>query len=128
MAPRRALELLHLERRAQDRRQVADVLGDEEVVLHEALDGPEPALLLVAELLGEERLQIEGQPFLGAPRQEVQEAAHRPEEVLALAEGPCFLAREDAGRDRRRADLVIEEVFREPVQRVQVAQARPCRP
>ena len=33
------LDLLHLQRRAQDGREVADVLGDQEVVLHEALDG-----------------------------------------------------------------------------------------
>ena len=35
---RRGLQLLHLQRRAQDGGQVADVLGDQEVVLHEALD------------------------------------------------------------------------------------------
>ena len=47
--PGERLDLLHLQRRAQDGRQVADVLGDQEVVLHEALDGAQAAALDVAE-------------------------------------------------------------------------------
>ena len=43
-------ELLHLQSGAEDRRQVADVLGDEKVVLHEALDGDQAAAIVVTEL------------------------------------------------------------------------------
>ena len=56
---RRRLELLHLERRAQDRGQVAHVLRHEEVVLHEALDREQAAAAVVAELLGEPGLHVE---------------------------------------------------------------------
>ena len=76
--PGRRLDLLHLQRRAQDRREVADVLGDQEVVLHEALDRAQAAALDVAQPLGHRRLHVEGQPLLRAPRQEMQVAAHAP--------------------------------------------------
>ena len=89
--PGRCLELLHLQRRAQDRRQIADVLGDEEVVLHEALDGDQAAAVVVAELRGEPRLHIERQHLLRAAAEEVQEAADGPQEVLAAAEGRDLL-------------------------------------
>ena len=64
LKPGERLELLHLQRRAQDGRQVADVLGDEEVVLHEALDGDQAAAVVVAELCGQPRLHVEGQHLL----------------------------------------------------------------
>ena len=41
--PRRGLDLLDLERRAQDGREVAHVFGNQEVVLHEALDSAQAA-------------------------------------------------------------------------------------
>ena len=72
------LDLLHLERRAQDGREIAHVLGDQEVVLHEALDGSEPAAVDIAEPLRHGLLHIECQPLFGAPRQEMQMAAHAP--------------------------------------------------
>ena len=109
---RRRLELLHLQRRAQDRRQVADVLGDEEVVLHEALDGDQAAAVVVAELRGEPRLHVERQHLLRAAAEEVQEAADGPQEVFATAEGRDLLGAEDAGGDRRRADALAVEIFR----------------
>ena len=74
----RCLELLHLQRRAQDRRQIADVLGDEKVVLHEAFDGDQAAAVVVTELRGEPRLHIERQHLLRAAAEEVQKAADRP--------------------------------------------------
>jgi hypothetical protein len=43
---RRLLDLFLLQRRADDARQVADILGDQEVVLHEALDILQPGWLL----------------------------------------------------------------------------------
>ncbi len=57
------------------------------VVLHKALDGAQAALVALAELLGEHGLDFEGEQFLGAAGVEMKEAAHRPEEVLATAEG-----------------------------------------
>ena len=75
------------------RGEVADVLGDQEVVLHEALDRAQAAALHVAQPLGHRRLHVEGQPLLRAPRQEMQVAAHRPEEVHAAAEGGVLVRR-----------------------------------
>ena len=87
---RQRLQLLHLKRRADDAGQVADFLGDEEIVLHEALDGAQARVAAIAEPLGHQRLQIEGQALLGPAGQEMQVAAHRPEEALATAEAPIF--------------------------------------
>ena len=53
----------------------------------------------------------------------MQEAADGPQEVFAAAEGRHLLRAEDAGGDRRRADALAVEILRQPVQRVQVAQA-----
>ena len=93
--PGRGLDLLDLQRRAQDGGEVADVLGDQEVVLHEALDRAQAAALDVAQPLGHRLLHVEGQPLLGAARQEMQVAAHGPQEVLAAAEGGVLVRRED---------------------------------
>jgi hypothetical protein len=56
-----------LQRGAEDAGEVADVLGDQEVVLHEALDVRQPGMLGVAEPLGDLALHVEGQPLLGRP-------------------------------------------------------------
>ena len=76
--PGRCLHLLHLESRAQDRREIADVLGHQEVVLHEALDRAQAAPVGVSQALRHGLLQIEGQPLLGASSEEVEMTAHCP--------------------------------------------------
>ena len=43
------LVLALLERGADDRREVADILGDEEIVLHEALDAAQAAAIGIAQ-------------------------------------------------------------------------------
>ena len=85
---RRRLAVMLLERGAEDAGQVADVLGDQEVVLHEALDVLEAGMGGVAEAAGHLALEVEGQPLLLAAGEEMQVAAHRPEEILGLAEEP----------------------------------------
>ena len=49
------------------------------------------AAVVVAELLGQPRLHVEGQPLLRPAGEEVQKAADRPQEVLAAAEGRDLL-------------------------------------
>ena len=88
-----------LERGAEDRGEVADVLGDQEVVLHEALDVLQARMLGVAEPHRDLALDVERQPLLGAAGDEVHVAAHRPEEILAAAE-QLDIRR---GRTRRRS-------------------------
>ena len=97
---RRRLAVMLLERRAEDAGQVADLLGDEEVVLHEALDVAQAGMRGVAEAHRHLALDVEGQPLLGAAGQEMQVAAHRPEEILGLLETGELGAREDAGLDQ----------------------------
>ena len=77
----------------------------------------------VAEALGDLALQVERQPLLGAAGEEVQVAAHRPEEVVALAEQPVVLGREHALADQLGLGAHAVEVFGDPEQRVEVAQA-----
>ena len=71
---------------AQDGGEIADVLGDQEVVLHETLDVLLARMRGVAEPHRDLALDVERQPLLGAPGEEVHVAAHRPEEILAAAE------------------------------------------
>src|SRR3546814_4751636 len=60
--------MARLQRRAEDARQVADILGGQEVVLHEALDAERAGMVGVAHSPRELRLDVEGQPFqIGRP-------------------------------------------------------------
>ena len=52
-----------LEVRAQDRGQVADILGDQEVVLHEALDPARAGVVCVAHAAPDLGLHVEAEPF-----------------------------------------------------------------
>ena len=81
---RHMLGLFFLERSAEDAGQIADVLGDEEVMLHEALDRRQARMAGVAQALGDLALDVEMQPFLGLAGEEMHVAAHRPQEVLGL--------------------------------------------
>ena len=83
---RRRLGLTLLERRAEDGGEVADLLGDQEVVLHEALDVFQAGMRGVAEPHRDLALDVEGQPLLGAAGHEMHVAAHRPQEILGLPE------------------------------------------
>ena len=87
---RHMLGLLLLERGAEDAGQVADILGDQEVVLHEALDRRQAGMAGVAEPLGDLALDVEMQPFLGLAGEEMHVAAHRPQEILGLAGTGCI--------------------------------------
>ena len=84
------LGLLLLERGAEDAGQVADILGDQEVVLHEALDRRQAGMAGIAEPLGDLALDVEMQPLLGLAGEEMHVAAHRPQEILGLAGTGCI--------------------------------------
>src|SRR5207342_308046 len=71
---------------AQDSRQVADILGDQEIVLHETLDVLQAGVLGVAEPYRDLALDVERQPLFGATHEKVHVTAHRPEEVFAAPE------------------------------------------
>ena len=81
-------------RGTDDRGQVADVLGDKEVMFHEALDGGEAAAIFIAEPGCKNPLQIETQPLFGAAGDEMQMAAYAPQKLLAPHEERIFARRE----------------------------------
>jgi hypothetical protein len=120
---RRLLHLAGFQHGAEDAREVADILGDEEIVLHEAFDVLEPAVRCVAEPLGQFRLLVEGQPVAALGRHEVQMAAHRPQKILALEEAGKLASGEQAHFRQFGMGLGAVDVFGDPEQRVEVAQA-----
>ncbi len=119
---RRGLGLLVLELGAENGGEIADLLGDQEVVLHEALDILHARMRGVAEPDRDLALEIEGQALFGPSGIEMQIAAHRPEEVGAAAEGTVLLRVEHAVLDQLVGVTDAVDVFGDPEQRVQVAQ------
>ena len=117
------LGLLLLQRRAEDAGQVADALGDKEIVLHEPFDRREAGMAGVAEPLGDLALDVEMQPLLGLAGREMHVAAHRPEEILGLEELVVLGAGEDACRDELVAGAHAVEILADPEQGLQIAQA-----
>ena len=117
------LHLLHLERRAKESGEIAHVLGHQEVMLHEALDGPQAGSVDIAHTLRHRPLDVEGEALLGPPGEKVQVAPHAPEEALAAPESGLLSRREGLGFAAAVAQTLSVEVLRQPVQRVQVAQA-----
>ena len=85
--------LVGFEDRAEDPGQVADILGDEEIILHEPLDAAIPCMVGIAHPAGDLGLQVKGQPLFGAAGQKVQMAADRPQEALRVVETPRLLRR-----------------------------------
>ena len=120
---RRGLGLLVLQLGAQDRGEVADVLGDQEVVLHEAFDILHAGMRGIAEPDRDLALHVERQPLFGAAGEEMDVAADRPQEIRAAAEDAVFLGVEHAALHQLIGLAHAVDIFRDPEQRVQVAQA-----
>ena len=100
------------ERRAQDRRlqhagQAGDLARGQEIVAHEAFDAVLPAVARVAHARADHRLQVEGQPLLGAAGDVVQVEAHGPQELpgaAAMLAPPAGVRH--AADDRRSSPIV----------------------
>src|SRR5215469_17781387 len=58
--------LVGFEDRAEDPGQVADILGDEKIILHEPLDPTAPLIIDVAHPPSDFGLQVESEPLFGA--------------------------------------------------------------
>ena len=120
--------LVGFEDRAEDPGQVADILGDQEIIFHEALDPAAPRIVGVTHPPSDLCLQVESQPLFGPAGQIVKMAADRPQEPLGVVEPLRLLRREHAQIDQL-ADIVdAVDVFGDPEQRVQVSAAHPCLP
>ena len=109
------------ERGADDCGQVADVLGDEEIMLHEPFDVGLAGPRGVAEPLGDRPLHVEAQPLLGATSEEMEVAAHPPQEFFAAREQSEFALREQARFDQFARIVNPIDVLGDPEQRVEVA-------
>ena len=90
------LGLPGLEFGADDGREITHVLGDPEIGFHKTFDARQTAARLVSDTLGNAPLNVEGQPFLRAARDEMKMAAHAPEEFFASGEELKFILREQA--------------------------------
>ena len=115
--------LVGFEDGAEDAGQVADILGDQEIVLHEALDAAAAGVVGVAHAGADLGLHVEGQALLGALGEIVQVAAHGPQEGLRPLEPRQLLGRQHAELDQLGDVVDAVDVFRDPEQRVQVAEA-----
>src|SRR5262245_30598569 len=120
---RHALGVAVFQFRAEDGSQIADILCDQEVVLHEALDILQAGMFGIAKPHGDLALDIERQAFLGAAHEKMHVAANRPKEVLAAAEQLILVLVEYATLDQlvRLADAV--NVLRDPEQCMEIAQS-----
>ena len=92
-------------------------------MLHEALDVAQPGALRIAEPLRDAALDVERQALLGVAGDEMHVAAHRPQEILAAPEQPVFGAVEHALLDQFLGIAHPVDVFGDPEQGVEVAQA-----
>ena len=118
---RHGLGLIVLELGTENGGEIADVLGDQEVVLHESLDVPQARMLGVAEPHRDLALDVEGEPLLGPSREKMHMTAHRPQEIAATTK-PAVLARIiDAVGNELLAFAHAIDVFGDPIERMQVA-------
>ena len=111
------------QRRADDGRQVADILRHKEIGLHEALDSRQARALAIAEFGGHLALQVERQPLFGATGDAVHQPAHPPQEILGPLECGKLLHGKKAGPDELFGILDPVSVFGDPEQGVEVTQA-----
>ncbi len=118
-----ALGVAGLELGQEDAGQFAHAGGVAEVVLHEDFHRAPAALIGVAHAGGDVGLHVEGQRVGGAPRGEVEVAAHGPEEILGPGEGGVFLGGEEARGDQPFGGGDAVEILADPVEGLQVAQA-----
>jgi hypothetical protein len=88
------------EGRAKDTGQIADILGGQEIVLHQALDVAGSGMGLVAHARGDLHLQVESEPLLGAAGQVMQVAAQGPEIVVRFLEALGLAPGEDTALDQ----------------------------
>ena len=118
----RCLGLLIFQRCRKDAGEVTDVLGDQEVVLHEAFHGGETGASLITEAFCDLRLDVEIEALFRLIGQVMHVAADGPEEVIRFLEEAPLVAREHAEAHQLVgiADVVI--VFGDPEEGLEIAQ------
>src|SRR5690348_11272457 len=109
----RLMAMLRFEHGAEDARQIADILRDEEVVLHEALDAARAGMGAIPHAGADFALPIERQPVFGAAGEEMEMAAHGPEEILRPREALRLFRREHFQLDELVYVVDAIDVFRD---------------
>ena len=116
------METLRLQHRTEDPRELADTLRDEEIVLHEPLDGQIAAARPIAHARRDLGLAVEGEAILRAGADDVQVRPHPPEEILRPREATILVPAEHTTLDELAETLDAEEVLGDPEQHVEIAQ------
>ncbi len=118
----RPAHILRLDRGAENPGQIADILGDNVVVLHEALDIRRPGAFGITHALGDPGLHIEGQTLLGPAGDVVQVEAHVPQEILVLGEVARLGARQHVLVHKVGDAIDLIGVLGDPVEGLQITQ------
>src|SRR4029453_19175746 len=103
--------------------QIRERLRPQEIELHEAFDRRLARPVGVAQRASDGRLMIEAQALLGPSGDKVQVATYCPEESLSALEAAILLGGQQSGVDQLRWLGDAIEIFANPVERMQVAQA-----
>ncbi len=122
-AEARPAPVVGLQLGAHDPGELAHVLGDQIVRLHQALDGAHARVVAIAHAPGDFALEVEGEPLLAAPGEIVKVAAQGPEEVVRLVEAARLVGAEHLQLDQPRGIVHPVDVLGDPEQRGKVAQA-----
>ena len=117
------MEPFRLQHRAEDPRELADLLRHKEVMFHEPFDGQIAAARPISHARRNFRLSVEGQTVLRAVADDVEVGADPPEEVFRLREAIVLVLIEHAAPDELAEAVDAEEILRDPEQHVEVAQA-----
>ena len=103
--------------------QVADGARLQEVILHEPLDRGFARPVGKAHPRRHFALDVEGQAILRAAGDTVQVAAHGLQEIVGAVEELILFRRQQADADEIRAALHVVDIFADPEERMQIAQA-----
>ena len=120
---RRGVEPLRFQHRAEDPGELAHRLRDQEIVLHEPLDGEIAAPRAVPHARRDLGLHVEGEAILRAAADGVEMGADAPEEVLRPCETDMLVPAQHAASDELAEPVHAEEILGDPEQHVEVAQA-----
>ena len=112
---------LLVEMREESAGDVADRLGMDEIELHEAFDRALPRPLGEVHPLRDLALEIEGQPVLGPPGEDMEMAAHREQEILGALELLELAARQQPRADQLGHGAHAVDELADPEQCVEVA-------
>ena len=103
--------------------QIAHLFCNQEIMLHEPLDCRTARPICIVHPRRNLSLDVESQPFLRAPGQRVEMAAHGPEEIFRLLKLAQLSLGQKPAIDQIGNTLDAVDIFSDPEQRVKVAQA-----